>query len=323
MELTHFTPFAVSGFCSGPGAAKAVEKQGNPSLTCMEPVGSRERLLPQPRQGVLELHRGRGAGCGVWGAAGMSIRLLPFPTCRKGRHWNTGTHRGILHEDIPAWNEGSPTPRPTPAAPAVPGQTFLCSWSTCSPALSAGHPLEPPEHPKTRHGQAHRVCFGSISQLIPISFPSVSEPGVVPLTLPGLTSSCQSCHLSTPLLSLLNFTPLLQLLFLSPPWGIPPPLPSAPETVSHPGSSPSPPFLTQAVPAPNKSLKLWNQSVAFHQNVVPSPPPFNFLLPLHTSHCPCWELSLCSTTGTPWRTTHKSHSCHRNLPGLDREGFTA
>lgn len=104
MELTHFAPFAVSGFCSGPGAAKAVEKQGNPSLTCMEPVGSRERLLPQPGQGVLELHRGRGAGRGVWGAAGMSIHLLPFPTCRKGRHWNTGTHRGILHEDIPAWN---------------------------------------------------------------------------------------------------------------------------------------------------------------------------------------------------------------------------
>lgn len=150
MELTHFAPFAVSGFCSGPGAAKAVEKQGNPSLTCMEPVGSRERLLPQPGQGVLELHRGRGAGRGVWGAAGMSIHLLPFPTCRKGRHWNTGTHREILHEDIPAWNEGSPTPRPTPAAPTVPGQTFLCSWSTCSPALSAGHPLEPPEHLKTK-----------------------------------------------------------------------------------------------------------------------------------------------------------------------------
>lgn len=47
----------------------------------MEPVGSLERLLAQPWQGVFQLHRGRGAGGGVVRAARPPIRLLSVPSC--------------------------------------------------------------------------------------------------------------------------------------------------------------------------------------------------------------------------------------------------
>lgn len=107
-------------------------KSRKSSLTCMEPVRSGEGLLAQPWQGVLKLHRGGGAGCGVWGAAGMSICLLPFPACRKGRHCSTGRHTGILHEDAPAWNGDSAIPRSTPAAPGT---------HSCAPGAECGRSL--------------------------------------------------------------------------------------------------------------------------------------------------------------------------------------